>query len=276
MRDIMVGRGMTLLACLLLLLAATVPAWAAGPRIIAHRGASSDAPENTLAAFRLAWQQGADGIEGDFRLTADGRVVCIHDADTKRVAGRELVVADATYDELRALDVGAWKGDAWRGEPIALLDEVLEILPAGKMLLVELKTGPEIVEPLAGAIERSRVPHDQLLVMAFDAETVAACKRRLPDVKCHWLTDYQQDPAGRWLPTAEDVAATIRRIGADGLGSAARTDVFNEAFVERLRAAGIDEFHVWTVDDAEVGRFYRRLGAWGLTTNRPAGLRAEL
>jgi glycerophosphoryl diester phosphodiesterase len=269
---------MTVVVCYLLLaLAIAISATrAAGPLVIAHRGASSDAPENTLAAFRLAWEQGADGIEGDFRLTADGRVVCIHDSDTKRVAGHALVVRDATYDDLRTLDVGAWQGETWRGEKIPSLEEVLALVPAGKMLQIELKTGPEIVAPLADAIERSAIDSKQLLLIAFDADAIAACKQRMPQIKCHWLTNYKQQASGNWSPTPGEVIATIRRIGADGFGSASRPEVFDEAFVRQLRTAGIDEFHVWTVDDPEVARFYRRLGAWGLTTNRPEKLRAEL
>ncbi|MDA1056051.1 MAG: glycerophosphodiester phosphodiesterase family protein, partial [Planctomycetota bacterium] len=81
-----------------------------GQLIIAHRGGSHDAPENTLAAFRLAFEQGADGIEGDFYLTRDNRIVCIHDADTKRVADKTLVVAESSLAELKRLDVGSWKG----------------------------------------------------------------------------------------------------------------------------------------------------------------------
>ena len=94
------------------------------PQIIAHRGASADAPENTLAAFRLGWEQDADGIEGDFRLSADGRIVCIHDDDTQRVAGSRLVVSETSYNDLHALDVGRWKGEQWRGERIPSLAEV--------------------------------------------------------------------------------------------------------------------------------------------------------
>ena len=273
-----VSRRMLFLLCsLVLLLAAAVPAArGAGPLIVGHRGASSDAPENTLAAFRLAWEQGADGVEGDYRLSADGRVVCIHDADLKRVAGVPMVVKSATFDELRAHDVGDWKGEAWRGERIASLEDVLAEVPKDKWLVVELKTGPEIVEPLAAAIEQSSVPVEQILLIAFDAETIAACKRRLPEVKCHWLAAYKQQEDGRWTPTPDEVVTTIRRIGANGFGSESKPEVFDAEFVDRLRDGGVQEFHVWTVDDPQVARFYRGLGAWGLTTNRPGKLRAEL
>ncbi len=83
--------------------------------LIAHRGASHEAPENTVAAFRRAFDEGADGIEGDFRLTADGELVCLHDATTRRTAGVDLAVATATLATLRTLDVGAWRGEEWAG-----------------------------------------------------------------------------------------------------------------------------------------------------------------
>ena len=82
----------------------------AAPFLVAHRGASKDAPENTLPAFELAWKQGADAIEGDFYLTKDGKIVCFHDGDTKKITGKKLVVKDSTLAELQALDVGEWRG----------------------------------------------------------------------------------------------------------------------------------------------------------------------
>lgn len=89
--------------------------------IVAHRGASKRAPGNTLPAFELAWKQGADAIEGDFRLTKDGHVVCIHDETIKRTAGADLNVAQSTLSELRKLDVGAWFDPAFKGTPHKLL-----------------------------------------------------------------------------------------------------------------------------------------------------------
>jgi glycerophosphoryl diester phosphodiesterase len=80
------------------------------PLVVAHRGASIDAPENTLPAFELAWKQGAGAIEGDFRLTADGEVVCIHDPTTKRIWGGGLQVATSTLKELKKLKIGKFGG----------------------------------------------------------------------------------------------------------------------------------------------------------------------
>jgi glycerophosphoryl diester phosphodiesterase len=267
---------MLLVCCAVVMLALAVPAARArGPLVIAHRGASFDGPENTLAAFRLAWQQGADGIEGDFRLTADGRIVCVHDEDAKRVSGRELVVKATEFSQLKTLDVGAWKGEKWRGETIPTLEDVLAIVPQDKLLFIELKTGPEMVAPLAEILNRPRVATEQIVIICFDVDVMLACKQALPQCKRHLLVDYKQEN-GAWKPTADEVIRRFRRSEADGLGTQNRPAHFNQDFARRLREAGVDEFHVWTVDALNEAQHYRALGAWAITTNRPAELRAAL
>jgi len=134
-----------LLAALLLL---SVPQAQADLLIVAHRGASRDAPENTLPAFKLAWQQGADAIEGDFHLTKDGKIVCLHDYDTKRVSGVKRVIKDTTLDELRALDAGAWFKPEWKGTRLPTFAEVAATVPASGKFYIEVKCGPEIVPVL--------------------------------------------------------------------------------------------------------------------------------
>ena len=247
--------------------------------IIAHRGASFDAPENTLAAFRLAWEQGADGIEGDFRLTLDGQIVCIHDEDTQRVTGQKLVVAEATWPQLRDLDVGRWKGDAWSGETIPTLADVLAIVPAGKFFFIELKTGPEIVAPLKQVLADSTIDRSRCVVISFQPETLAECKRQLPDLKCHWLTSFRHDNSDvteSFGPSPATVIDQIRSCGADGLGCQALQPAFDSAFIGSLAEHAIRDFHVWTVDDWPTARHYQRLGAVGITTNRPAFIRRGL
>ena len=109
------------------------------PLVLGHRGASADAPENTLAAFRLARAQGADGVELDVWRCASGEVVVFHDEDTARISGVPLRVPDAPFPALRALDVGAHRGERFRGERIPRLEEVFEALP-GAVVNVELKS----------------------------------------------------------------------------------------------------------------------------------------
>ncbi|MEQ8848629.1 glycerophosphodiester phosphodiesterase [Botrimarina sp.] len=243
--------------------------------LIAHRGASHDAPENTLAAFSLAWEQGADGVEGDFHLTADGHIVCLHDKDTERTAGEKLVVADSTLAELRRLEYGGWKGQRWRGEPIPTLGEVIATVPPGKLFFIEIKCGPEIVGPLADCLAESGLADEQLSIISFDRDVIAACRERLPGLATQWLTGWREE-AGRWTPDAASVINTLRGCGADGLGCNAKPRVFDAEFVAALADAGYPRFGVWTVDDPPTARHYQRLGAAAITTNRPGWLRPQL
>lgn len=246
-------------------------------RIIGHRGASYEAPENTLASFDLAWEQAADGVEGDFHVTRDGCIVCIHDRDTHRTGGRHLVVAESQLSELQQLEYGSWKGAPFAGQPIPRLANIVDNMPRDKWLVMELKTGPEIVTPLRQELSELPISNQRLLVIAFDQKTIAECKRQMPEVAAHWLTDYKWEAGtGQWSPTIDEVVHTIRDCRADGLGSENRTEVVTPKFIELLRRAGINQFHVWTVDDALQARYYQGLGAWGITTNRPAFIRRAL
>lgn len=243
--------------------------------IIGHRGASHRAPENTLAAFRLAWEEGADGIEADFRLTADNRIVCLHDASTGRTAGKDLAVASSSLAELRRLEVGSWRGDTWEGEPIPTLAEVLGALPPGKKLFIELKSGLEIAVPLAHELLQSGVAPEQLRLLSFSAPLLAQLKTLLPGYRCCWLTDYRRAlRRGGWRPSRDEVLATLRQSGVDGLASRGR-QILDEHFASELRQEGY-EIHVWTVDAVAAARRFRDLGVDSIMTNKPALLRQKL
>ena len=245
----------------------------AGVMIVAHRGASEDAPENTLAAFRLAWKQGADAIEGDYYSTTDGQIVCIHDADTQRVAGKKLVVKDSTLAELRRLDVGAWKGPKWAGARIPTIGEVLATVPAGKRIYIEVKGGEAMVPRLLEEIGKSGLAAEQVMVISFDAEAIAAVKAAAPQYKAFWLSGFKKDEAGTIRPTVDAILETLKKTGVDGFSSSA--DLIEEAVVRRVREAGY-EYHVWTVDDAETALRFVRWGARSITTNTPGRLREAL
>ena len=245
--------------------------------IVAHRGASHDAPENTIAAFKEAWIQNADGIEGDFYVTRDQQIVCIHDANTERTAGRKLMVAQSTLAQLRDLEYGAWKDQKFAGEPIPTFAEVLAVIPDGKLFVVELKTGPEIVPLLKAELERLKPNYKDLLIIAFNQETVSAVKRDLPEIRTHWLTGYRKDKqSGEWHPTASEVSAALKKTDADGLGTQGNREIVTAAFIDALKQQGMKEFHVWTIDEPADSRHFKNLGAVGITTNRPAFIRSAL
>ncbi len=246
---------------------------AMGQQIVGHRGASYDAPENTLASFRLAWEQGADGIEGDFYLTSDGQIVCIHDKTTKRTTNADLPVAESTFEQLRALDAGSWKDPKYAGEKIPTLDEALATVPADKFMLIEVKCGPEILPALKQSLKQSGLEPWQTRIICFKQEVITAVKEQLPDLQAIWLSSYKQnEQTGAWTPTAETVAQTVHRLGADGFGTKAEDAVVDEAFVARLRQRDM-HLNVWTVDEPEQFKRYQQLGFDTITTNRPGYLK---
>jgi glycerophosphoryl diester phosphodiesterase len=228
-----------------------------------------------MAAFNLAWDEGADGIEADFRLSGDGRIVCLHDASTGRTAGKDLAVASSSLAELRRLDVGSWLGAAWKEEPIPTLAEVLEALPPEKMLFIELKSGPEIAAPLAHELFHSGVAPEQLRLLSFSAPLLTEVKVLLPGYRTCWLTDYRQErQSGGWRPSREEVLATLRQSGVDGLASRGEK-ILDAQFVADLRRGGY-EIHVWTVDDKAAASCFVQLGVDSIMTNRPGWLRQQL
>lgn len=244
--------------------------------ITAHRGASYDAPENTLAAFRLAWEQDADAVEGDFYLTADGQIVCIHDKDTRRTAGVTKVVEQSTLEELRTLEVGKWKSREYAGELIPTFAEVMATVPPGKHFVLELKSTSKIVPVLASELQRLKPDREHLLIISFDAPSIAKCKELMPDIRSHWLTGFKADASGTMQPKAAAIAQTVKQCRADGVGMKGITSVIDQAFVDELIANGCTEFHVWTVDSVADARHFQSLGAVGITTNRPRFVRDGL
>ena len=264
---------------LLFALALAAPAQSAGPmpEIIAHRGASHDAPENTVAAIRLAWEQNSDASEFDVYLSKDGEVVVIHDKDTKRTAGAAKVVAESTSAELRALDVGAWKGRKFVGERIPTLAEMLATVPAGKKVFVEVKCGPEIVPALLRGLDKSGLRPEQTPVISFNSAVIAAVKKARPDRPAYWLVGLnRKDAKKRDLPppTAAEVIATAKSVRADGLDLSA-SPALDAEYVKAIRAAGL-KLYVWTVNDPAVARRMAALGVDGITTDRPGWLREQL
>jgi len=237
------------------------------PLVIAHRGASYDAPENTLAAVRLAWEQGADGVEVDVHLSADGRVVVIHDKSTKRTTGADHVVHDTSWDVLRGLDAGAWKGPGFSGERIPLLSEVLETVPPGKLLFVELKGGPLLVPAVVSLLEDGFANDRLAFCIGFDLRLLAGVRKRCPAIGLSWLLDARETTDGRVLPheparIAEATASGVFALGVHHAG-------VNDSFAAAVREAGM-ELHVWTVNDPQEMRRQRAFGVRSITTDRPA------
>ena len=239
--------------------------------IIAHRGASYMAPENTMASVMLGWEKGAD-VEVDVYLTKDNKIVAIHDETTERTAVTDVNVAESTSDELRKLDVGSFKSEEYAGEQIPFLADIVETIPPGRKLYVEIKCGQEILPYLRELLAQSG-KMSRIVIIGFDLETVAMSKEMI-DVPTYWLKGTEKiKDTEQWIPHDPQLAQTAKEKGLDGL------DVHyagvTKEFADAVKASGL-KLYVWTVDDPEEAIRLIKLGVDGITTNRPGWLREQV
>ncbi|MBN2211380.1 MAG: glycerophosphodiester phosphodiesterase [Sedimentisphaerales bacterium] len=241
-------------------------------RFIAHRGASYLAPENTVASALLAWKLNADAVEVDVYLSQDQRIMVIHDNTTKRTSDVDLKVAQTTAEELRKLDVGSFKSKTYAGEKIPFLEEIIATVPKEKKLFVEVKCGPEIIDVLKQAMEKSG-KKDQIIIISFSLDVVSQAKKVMPEIPAYWLIGPQKDEQTQeFLPHDPNNIQIAREHGLDGL-DVHYTGV-TEAFLQAVKDNN-QELYVWTVDDPKEAQRLKNLGVKGITTNRPDWLRKK-
>src|SRR5215211_6371313 len=224
------------------------------PTIFAHRGASAHAPENTLAAFDLALAQGADGIELDAKLSADGQVVVIHDATLHRTTERQGRVKDLSLAELRSLDAGSFFGEQYRGEKVPTLEEVFEAVGKRMFVNVELTNyntpGDYLVESVCMLVKKCGL-QKQVLFSSFFASNLSKARGLLPEV-----------PRGL-LAFNGLLGAWARSFGfAFGRYQALHPNLKDVTPQQVQRVHRLDRrVHVWTVNAAED---MRQLFHWGV------------
>lgn len=241
--------------------------------IVAHRGFSERAPENTVAAFRLAWESGTDACELDLYLTADQQIVALHDADTKRTTGVSKLVKESSLADLRPLDAGSWKAPTYKGEPIPTLAESLATLPEGKQrFFLEIKHDATIVPVLAKQLEAWKSRAAQLCIIAFDRKVAQESKKAIPWMPVYRLSsEVTKDKKPVNLDTL--IQDTLDD-GLDGLDLGRKWN-WSPELVQKVRAAGLKLF-VWTVNDPAEARRLASLGIDGITTDNPVTLREAL
>ncbi len=234
--------------------------------IIAHRGASYLAPENTVAAAKLAWELGADAVEVDIYLSKDNRVMVIHDKNTKRTCSgkKNLVIEDSPSMLLRDLDAGEWKGDEFKGEQIPFLKEIIETVPTGKTLVVEIKYRGEILPALKRCIEKSEKA-EQIIFICFDWKMILDTQKEFPDNKCYWLSSSKQGLSKKMKQAAENGLAGVNL----------KYSIIDEEVISMAKENNL-EVLTWTVDDPEEAKRLTEIGVAGITTNRPQWLKEEM
>jgi len=230
------------------------------PRVIAHRGASHHAPENTLPAFEKVLEIGADGLELDVHLSKDGHLVVIHDENVKRTSNGRGYVKDLTLDELKGLDFGSWFSKDFRGTRIPTLEEVMDLLKGWKGLLnIEIKSGPVeypgIEEKLIALMKKYKF-EDQVIFSSFNHYSLRKVKELNPGMKIGLL--YMSGLVEPWH--------YARRLGAEALHPS-----FYNIIPEMVK--GCKEYgillHPFTVDRPSQIEALMRAGVDGVITNRP-------
>lgn len=264
-------------------------------QVVAHRGASSDAPEHTLAAYRKAIEDGADALECDVRLTADGHLVCVHDRRVNRTSNGRGAVSALELADLAALDFGSWKegpeteavaaaggseSPDWNAEntSVLTLERLLELVAdAGRRVELAIETkhptrwAGQVEERLLLLLKRfglaspPSLEQSQARIMSFSARSlhrVHAASPMIPTVQLmQFVSPLHRD--GR-LPQGVRIAGPSIRI----LRS-------HPSYVERVHRAG-HRVHVWTVDDPADVALCTELGVDALITNRPRAVLEQL
>jgi len=249
--------------------------------LIAHRGESVDAPENTLPAYRTAVDRGF-GFECDIYLSKDGRLFTFHDRNLTRTTGgaNTNMCNDVTWDEVSKIDVGSWgkwKGSKFAGTRPALLEEVLELARDGRWIFVEIKHRKSDIVPYIRDVfaKQSKATSKNTLFLFGAAEVGKALKEQMPGYKALWCVNCRRGwKKGAPPVKVENVMSGLKDIGCAGVDIRFDREVITEAFVKTVKDAGF-EFHVWTVDDLPDAVEAFRRGAQTVTSNCPKKLLDE-
>ena len=235
------------------------------PTVIAHRGASAQAPENTIAAFELAIEQGADGIELDVHLSGDDQPVVIHDFTLERTTEGAGPVRRRTVRELKRLDAGVRHAGRFRGQRIQTLQEVFERFRDRTRFWVELKGGsdlyPGIEERVVSTLEVYETV-DRTLVQSFDLRALARIRTLNAEVRLGALI--ARAPIEPLIQSPRAAHAICPQATLVTAGT-----------VARMREANLD-CYVWTVNEPALMDRLVEYGVNGIITDRPDVLRARL
>ena len=253
-------------------------------KIVGHRGASEDAPENTLESLKLAWKQGAYATECDIIRTRDGKLVLMHDDSTKRTAlgGIDLFVEHTDWKDLKELDVGSWKGESWKGVKIPLLEDVVRAIPDGKHLYIEIKSGDtnlgadsRVIDDLENIIEKEKISPEKITFICFDHGFLNNLKKRLPRYNVYYLTSFVEFP-GKWpdVRNEMELETSIQEALKNGINGLdmENSAVITKEWVKKIHDKAL-KVAIWSYgkdDTLDNALIYRDIGVDFLTTNMPA------
>ena len=242
--------------------------------IVAHRGESFNAPENTLESVILAWKNKVKNVEIDIHLTKDNQIVVIHDKDTQRTSGQKKIIAETNFSELINLDV-AYLSKSLKNIKIPLLKDVLVTVPKYGKLIIEIKSGKKIIPFLSDLLNKEEYKKVQVEIISFDYGVITIAKKEFPHIKCLWLLDLDY----YWWNfivgiRSKKLIEKLTKSKLDGANLYAGK-IANRKFVETLIK---NKFivYVWTVNEPSIAYKYIEFGVTGITTDKPSWMINEL
>ncbi len=224
-------------------------------KVCAHRGASIDAPENTMAAFEKAIENMADYIELDVQLTKDGEVVVMHDSSALRTTGVDENISNMTYREVKKLDAGSWYSNEYAGEKVPSLMEVLELAQGKIKLNIELKPsddGYNLAKNTVKLIEKYNMV-DDCVITSFSSSALRAVKTLNPDIK-----------AGYILSVAYGDFYDMANIDFFSINAS----FLSKRTVDAIHNSG-KQVYAWTVNNKESIKNLTNKGVDGIITDKP-------
>ena len=240
-------------------------------KVIAHRGYSSKAPENTLSAFKLALDCQADMIELDIHLSKDNQVVVIHDATLKRTSGQEGTIQSKTLAELKQLEVGSWFGKDYANEPIPTLEETIQLVNEKSILLIELKVDENnevykgLVAETLKVIEKYQAS-SWCILQAFDSQYLKEIQTANVNIPYHKLIVNTHEPLPTFIDTKLQWGSLDESIGYSAVNPYYKTLTPNQVKIWQSKGY---EVYTYTVNELDNMKQIVDMGVNGLITNYP-------
>lgn len=233
-------------------------------QIIGHRGSSLLAPENTVSSAKLAWEEKADAVETDIYLSKDNKIIASHDENTKRTTGEDYLIKETGSEILKNLDAGSFKNTKYKGERIPFLEELIQTVPEGREMVIEIKCGSEVLPYLKDVINKYE-KDKKFVFIGFDFQTISDAKKAFPAISCYWLCS---DP--------DSLKKNISLVPVAGLeGISLSYKLIDKDLASRTMRLNLELF-AWTVDDPDEAKRLISLGVKGITTNSPGWLREQV
>lgn len=235
--------------------------------IIAHRGESYDAPENTLAAINLAWNRNVKAVEIDIHLTSDNEIVVFHDYNTKRLTGASYTIAKTPISSLKHLEVVSPKKTQSKGEKIPTLSEVLQTIPMNCRLIIEIKSSSKILLPLSNILRTCGLSNNQIEIICFNYGLLKKAKKLMPQYTMLLLLNLDYSLRGRLVTmNKKRIINRAKKANLNGVnvwaGKLLNSNFINSFHSEELLV------YCWTVNDVNHARSLLNYNIDGITTDR--------